>query len=92
MTKLWGTAAQASETDATLTAVLGRNRVAVIDLFDRAQLAAVIDVCRTSGSLSAAGRALFAVSRLHKTSGNDADRLRKYLARFDLKFEDIAKG
>lgn len=33
----------------------------------------------------------FAVSRLQKTSGNDADRLRKYLMRFDLSFEDIAR-
>lgn len=32
--------------------------------------------------LSAAGRELFAASRRSKTSSNDADRLRKYLARF----------
>jgi transcriptional regulatory protein RtcR len=30
------------------------------------------------------------VSRATKTSGNDADRLRKYLARFGLKFEDLS--
>lgn len=90
--KLWGQAAQGNDADAALIAALGRDRVEAIDLFDRAQLATVIAICRTSGSLSAAGRALFAVSRLQKTSGNDADRLRKYLARFDLKFEDIARG
>ena len=32
---------------------------------------------------------LFAVSRLHKTSSNDADRLRKYLARFGLDWERV---
>ena len=58
-----------------------------IDLFDRAQLAQVCTVCRESTSLSDAGRTLFAASRAKKQSRNDADRLRKYLARFDLTFE-----
>ncbi len=61
-----------------------------LDLFDRAQLAAVVAVCSESRSLSAAGRMLFSVSRTAKTSGNDADRLRKYLARFQLRFEDLS--
>jgi len=61
-----------------------------IDLFDKAQLAAVVAVCRESRTLSAAGRKLFSVSRTAKTSGNDADRLRKYLTRFGLKFEDVS--
>jgi transcriptional regulatory protein RtcR len=60
-----------------------------IDLFDRVQLAAVIRVCRQSHSLSAAGRGLFAASRAAKTTTNDADRLKKYLARFDLSFDAI---
>lgn len=61
-----------------------------IDPFDRVQLATVIRTCRTSASLSAAGRVLFAASRAKKASRNDADRLRKYLARFDLTFADVA--
>ena len=63
-----------------------------IDRFDRVQLADVIDVCRRSRSLSEAGRALFAVSRTQKSSSNDADRLRKYLHRFGLQFEDVLRG
>lgn len=55
-----------------------------IDPFDRYQLEAVVRVCRRAKSLSAAGRELFAVSRLQRASTNDADRLRKYLARFGL--------
>jgi transcriptional regulatory protein RtcR len=62
---------------------------AVLDLFDRVQLAAVIRVCRQSANLSAAGRQLFAASREGKTSQNDADRLRKYLARFRLDWAGI---
>jgi transcriptional regulatory protein RtcR len=69
-------------------AVLG-DVAAELDLFDHAQLSAVIEVCRRSRSLSAAGRELFAVSRTKKASGNDADRLRKYLARFGLRFEEL---
>ena len=55
-----------------------------LDLFDRLQLRAVLEVCRQADSLSDAGRRLFDRSRLAKASANDADRLRKYLARFGL--------
>ncbi len=55
-----------------------------LDLFDRLQLEQVIGVCRQCASLSEAGRRLFEVSRQQKASSNDADRLRKYLARFGL--------
>ncbi|MFD1093544.1 RNA repair transcriptional activator RtcR [Providencia vermicola] len=63
--------------------------VGEIDLFDQQQLATVLDVCRRSSSLSEAGRALFAVSRQQKKQPNDADRLRKYLAKFGLDWENI---
>ncbi|MCU1731499.1 MULTISPECIES: RNA repair transcriptional activator RtcR [unclassified Pseudomonas] len=55
-----------------------------LDLFDRVQLQAVIEVCQQARSLSEAGRQLFAVSRQAKQTPNDADRLRKYLGRFGL--------
>ncbi len=76
--------------NAVLLEVLGADQLKTIDLFDRAQLADVIRVCRDSRNLSAAGRALFAVSRAAKASSNDADRLKKYLARFALTFDQIA--
>ena len=60
-----------------------------IDLFDRAQLAQVLRVCRVSSTLSEAGRTLFAASRARRKSANDADRLKKYLARFDLDWVQI---
>jgi transcriptional regulatory protein RtcR len=63
-----------------------------LDLFDRVQLAEVVRTCRECGSLSEAGRLLFAASRARKTSSNDADRLRKYLARFELDFETVHAG
>ena len=70
----------------TLTALLGAE-AENIDLFDRMQLEHVIAICRQAKSLSAAGRQLFDVSRQGKASVNDADRLRKYLARFGLTWE-----
>ena len=57
-----------------------------VDPFDLVQLAEVIRVCRTSSSLSAAGRTLFAVSRSKRKTQNDADRLRKYLSKFGLEW------
>jgi transcriptional regulatory protein RtcR len=69
--------------------LLGPEGAAEVDPFDRAQLAEVIRVARGARSLSDAGRALFAVSRTKKSSVNDADRLRKYLARFGIAWKQI---
>ena len=71
--------------------LIGREQLDTIDLFDRAQLAAVIRTCKGSRSLSEAGRKLFAVSRLAKSSSNDADRLKKYLARYGISWGEIRK-
>jgi len=71
--------------------ILGE-RAASLDRFDRVQLEEVLRVCRSARSLSDAGRALFASSRARKTSTNDADRLRKYLARFEITWGDLAGG
>ncbi|MDR7052629.1 transcriptional regulatory protein RtcR [Duganella sp. 3397] len=60
-----------------------------LDLFDSMQLEAVIAVCHQSKSLSDAGRKLFAVSRDAKVKPNDADRLKKYLAKFDLQWDAL---
>ena len=60
-----------------------------IDEFDRYQLEKVIEICQKSSSLSEAGRQLFAISRTKKQRSNDADRLKKYLAKFGLSWEII---
>jgi transcriptional regulatory protein RtcR len=61
-----------------------------LDPFDRVQLEHVIKVCRESKTLSDAGRQLFAVSRAKKAQPNDADRLKKYLARFKLSWAEVS--
>ena len=68
---------------------LSARQLEELDLFDRAQLAFVIDVCKRSRSLSEAGRTLYGASRARKSLSNDADRLRKYLVRFGIEFSRI---
>ena len=87
---LWSPGEAGSPED-VLADVLDAAAIAAIDPFDRIQLAGVVQVCRGQPSLSAAGRALFTVSRTSKKSANDADRLRKYLARFGLGWEAVAR-
>jgi transcriptional regulatory protein RtcR len=77
-------AIQKSEDAAELEQLLAEEELSAIDLFDRVQLAGVIKMCRESATLSDAGRKLFSSSRNYKKTTNDADRLRKYLARFGL--------
>jgi transcriptional regulatory protein RtcR len=88
----WGNRQVGMMDDRLVADVLGQDRLSQLDLFDVAQLAAVLKVCGEHTSASAAGRALFAKSMLEKKSSNDADRLSKYLARFGLKFDDVKKS
>jgi transcriptional regulatory protein RtcR len=85
-------AASGSLDSEELAELLERHHVGPLDLFDEIQLAAVLDVCRQSKSVSEAGRKLFSVSRAKKTSSNDAHRLRRYLARFGISFAEIERG
>jgi transcriptional regulatory protein RtcR len=71
--------------------VLGAARAAQLDRFDRVQLEDVLRACKSARSLSEAGRTLFAASRSSRSTTNDADRLRKYLARYSLSFTEIAE-
>ena len=77
------------ENESLMAAVLGPERMAELDRFDGVQLAEAVRVCRQSKTLSEAGRRLYGVSRTRKKSPNDADRLRKYLSRFGLSFDDL---
>lgn len=68
---------------------LAEKDIASLDLFERVQLQEVLRVCSTARSLSDAGRTLFSESRKARTSKNDADRVRKYLAKYDLGWSDF---
>ncbi|HEX8610399.1 MAG TPA: RNA repair transcriptional activator RtcR [Telluria sp.] len=89
--KLWQhytRAPVAAEVD--LAELMGDQAAAGLDLFDALQLAAVVKICRQSSTLSDAGRKLFAVSRSAKSKPNDADRLKKFLARFELDWDQVS--
>lgn len=85
--KSWSAPADSGSDDSVLSEILDETALEKIDLFDRAQLAFVVGVCRQSATLSEAGRKLYGVTREKRKTQNDADRLRKYLARFELDWE-----
>ena len=78
--------------DALLTRLLGEDRLAELDRFERVQLADVVAVCAQCRTLSEAGRNLFAASRQKKRNPNDADRVRKHLLRFGLSWQEIQES
>jgi len=84
----WRPAQLDGDHDTVLLPLLGEKALEKVDLFDRVQLAFVVRTCRECPTLSDAGRRLFAVTREKRKFANDADRLRKYLARFGLEWSD----
>ncbi|MCG8609114.1 MAG: RNA repair transcriptional activator RtcR [Pseudomonadales bacterium] len=77
-------------TSLNLADFLNEDVLATLDRFDQVQLADVIRVCRESRSASEAGRRLFDRSRMRKKTSNDAHRLRQYLTRFGLSFDELS--
>ncbi|HEY0115228.1 MAG TPA: RNA repair transcriptional activator RtcR [Allosphingosinicella sp.] len=84
--RLWSPANRGAD---GLDHLLAPDQLEALDPFDRVQLAHVVATCRGSRSLSEAGRTLFAASRSRRSAPNDADRLRKYLARFGLSWQRL---
>lgn len=87
LNRAWRNVRQA-QTSVRVASLQQQGLITTLDKFDEAQLEAVLAVCATAANLSEAGRKLFAQSRVQKSSSNDADRLRKYLSRFGLSFEN----
>jgi transcriptional regulatory protein RtcR len=79
-----------SDASQALTRLLSEEQNAELDLFDRLQLEQVVAICQRSRTISEAGRQLFNCSRTQKATPNDADRLRKYLARFGLDWAAVS--
>lgn len=81
---------EADDDGELLGKVMGADHAAGLDRFEKVQLADVLRVCTQSKSLSEAGRTLFAVSRQNKKQFNDADRLRKYLQKYRIRWDQLA--
>ena len=76
-------------TNEILRLYLSENVLDELDPFDAIQLAYVIEVCSQHNNQAAAGRYLYANSRDKLKNANDSDRLRKYLIKFGLKFDEL---
>jgi len=87
----WNPGTTEGDHDVVLEPLLGSRALEKLDLFDRVQLAFVVGVCRESATLSDAGRKLFSVTREKRKTANDADRLRKYLNRFGLTWDECKR-
>lgn len=72
-----------------LKSYLNENVLEELDPFDAIQLAYVIKVCIDHKNQATAGRYLYANSRDKLKNPNDSDRLRKYLMKFGLKFDEL---
>jgi transcriptional regulatory protein RtcR len=80
---------QPQQSHSQLDSLLTSEQLADVDLFDRLQLDAVIATCHSCATLAEAGRKLFAASRTRRRAVNDSDRLKKYLARFNLDWASL---
>ncbi len=72
-----------------IESVLGEGSCKSIDYYDQLNLANLIKVCQTSTSMAAAGRTLFNVSRLEKTSTNDSHRVKQLLDKYGIRFSEL---
>lgn len=85
----WKRPGETSRPQSGLERYLSESQLEELDEFDQVQLAHVVSVCRECRSLSDAGRRLFSASRKKRATANDADRLRKYLARWGLEYQNL---
>lgn len=68
---------------------LNTEQYEILDLFEKSQLAQVINTCKDSKSMADAGRKLFDKSRLQKSASNDSQRLKNYLKKYDINFNEL---
>jgi transcriptional regulatory protein RtcR len=81
-----------SESRDFLEKLLGEEKLAQYDTFAIMQLEAVVTFCRSYRSLPDANRALYPISRNRKEKTNDSDRLRKYLQKFGITWQQLQDG
>lgn len=87
----WELTSKNENSSRSLTATIGKEKIEQLDVFDQVTLEKVVEICRSSTTIADAGRTLFNRSRLKKSTVNDSDRLRKYLAKFGLNWNQIVR-
>lgn len=88
LNKLWKRSEDTQEAE-ILERLLTQEQLQKLDRIERIQLIEVIKICRESRNLSESGRILYNASRTLKSSTNDADRLKKLLARYNLSWDQV---
>lgn len=80
---------EAENSESKLLQLVSLERLSSMDLFDKITLNAVLEECGKYANLTKAGRALFSKSRLTRENPNDADRLGKYLKKYNIRWSDL---
>ena len=80
---------QSLSATAILNNFLDDSTIAEMDYYEQIKLAGVIKICQQSSSMAEAGRKLFNISRILKSSNNDSHRIKQILSRYDLDFKAI---
>lgn len=75
----------------TLQEFFSAEQLAEMDRFDQLQFIEVVKVCKNCRSLAEAGRLLFNASRDKKSSVNDSHRLKQYLQKMGVSFQQLAR-
>ncbi len=87
--KAWAGFQESTVQNTVLERYVSPQQCEAMDLFDQLQLGAVITLCESSRSMADAGRKLFNQSRDKKSSVNDSHRLKQYLQKFGLTFQEV---
>ncbi len=84
----WQSATPMDDGMILLKKILPKKTIETMDLYEQISIAALVKVCSESSSMAEAGRRLFNVSRLEKSSINDSHRVRQILQRYGIEFDD----
>jgi len=74
---------------AVLEKVMQDTTIDAMDYYEQIKLAGLVEICQRSDSMAEAGRTLFQISRLEKSSSNDSHRIKQLLAKHRLQFKDL---
>jgi len=85
----WGIELEDDTPLSMLAGLVSAETLQTLDYIEKIQLDAVVRVCRQCQSAAEAGRRLYDVSRLQKSSSNDSHRLGVFLKKYGLSFDTI---
>jgi len=85
----WSAGSDQSNPKKTTEKFLDKEIHSSLDLFEHIQLAGIAKVCQNANSMAEAGRILFDLSRQQKKSINDSHRLKQFIEKYGLTFDQL---